>query len=170
MRRPETPIRNGACSLLAALLLSAGCAGAGGPPPIVVGTPCAACGMDVRDLRFACERDAASPAGTARARPPRTARAWRVFDSIECLLRDAASGTPGAGAPGMARAWLADYDRRTLHAADSMWVVQGEFASPMGGGFAAFLDQAAADSVAAVTRGRVDRLVSFLAAQAESVR
>jgi len=110
--------------------------------------------MEVQDLRFACERA--------------VGRTWRAYDSIECLLRDATS-RPGAagGVPGISGAWLADYDSRTLHAADSLWVVRGEFASPMGGGFAAFLDLAAADSVAAATRGRVDRLVSFLATHAE---
>jgi nitrous oxide reductase accessory protein NosL len=136
---------------LAAFLTAAGCASPGVPPPIARGTPCAACGMEVQDLRFACQR--------------RAGRAWRVYDAIECLLRDARSGD-GAAAP----AWLADYDRQTLHEADSMWVVQGEFPSPMGGGLAAFLARAAAESVAATTRGRVDRLGAFLNAPPEPVR
>ncbi|HKQ59528.1 MAG TPA: hypothetical protein VJY35_16820 [Candidatus Eisenbacteria bacterium] len=136
---------------LAAFLSAAGCAGPGVSPPIAIGTPCVACGMDVRDLRFACQR--------------RAGRAWRVYDAIECLLRDARAGD-GAVAP----AWLADYDRQTLHEADSMWVVQGEFPSPMGGGLAAFLARAAAESVAVETRGRVDRLGAFLRAPQESVR
>jgi hypothetical protein len=99
--------------------------------------------MEVQDLRFACERGDSGR--------------WRVYDAIECLLRDAGTGPAGA-------VFLADYDRQTLHPADSLWVVRGEFASPMGGGFAAFLDLAAADSVAATTRGRVDRLAAFQAA------
>ncbi len=158
MRRRERPALRRARSLVGALLTCAGCAGSGGPPPIALGTPCAACGMEVQDLRFACERAAG--------------RTWRAYDAIECLLRDAAaaSGAAGGGVPGITAAWLADYDSRTLHAADSLWVVRGEFASPMGGGFAAFLDLAAADSVAAATRGRVDRLASFLATHAERGR
>jgi nitrous oxide reductase accessory protein NosL len=115
-----------------------GCARSG-PPRIRLDTPCAACGMSISDRRFACERVVA---GRARA-----------YDSIECLLREAAEGAgPGAGAT-----WLADYDQAALHAADSMWVVCGAFPSPMGGGYAAFLDRAAADHVAARTRGRVGR-------------
>ena len=129
---------------IAALVLGAGCAGSSGPPPIATGTPCAACGMEVQDLRFACERKAD--------------HGWRVYDAIECLTRDAGSTAGGTG-----NAWLADYDSRTLHAADSLWVVRGAFASPMGGGLAAFRDRAAADSVAVMTSGRVDRLAAFMA-------
>jgi hypothetical protein len=96
--------------------------------------------MEANDLRFACERT--------------DGRRWLVYDSIECLLADRARGPATS-------AWLADYDRRTLHRADSLWVVRGEFASPMGGGYAAFLRRGAADSVAAATRGRVDHLAGF---------
>ena len=128
---------------IAALALCAsGCAHPAGPPAIAMGTPCASCGMEVRDARFACER--------------RAAGGWRVYDSIECLLRDTGAGPADA-------AFLPDYDHPALHAADSLWVVRGEFASPMGGGFAAFLDLAAADSVAAATHGRVDRWSAFMA-------
>jgi nitrous oxide reductase accessory protein NosL len=145
-RRPETtalpPLPFLALPLALALLLAflIGCARPAGPPPIAINTPCALCGMEVQDLRFACERG--------------DGKAWRVYDAIECLLREL------GGAPA-ATVWLADYDRQTLHRADSLWVVKGEFASPMGGGFAAFVDRAAADSVAAETRGRVARLGEF---------
>jgi hypothetical protein len=133
--------------VFAAVLMTAGCAGSGGPPPIAITTPCAACGMEARDLRFACER--------------RVAGSWRVYDAIECLIRDAS--TSGAG-----DTWLADYDTRALHPADSVWVVRGAFASPMGGGFAAFRGRAAADSIASETRGRVARLAAFMAEPAGS--
>ena len=96
--------------------------------------------MEANDLRFACERQAGS--------------SWRVYDSIECLLADRERGP-------VTSAWLTDYDRLTLHRADSLWVVQGTFSSPMGGGYVAFLDRAAADEVAHATWGRVDRLVVF---------
>ena len=126
----------------AALLITlAACAGrGGGPRPIVMGTPCAACGMRIQDLRYACEgeRDGA----------------YHVYDSIECLLR---------AQPPSARAWLADYDTQALHAADSLWVVRAEIPSPMGGGYAAFLDRAAADGIASTKNGRVARLSEFAA-------
>lgn len=144
MRRREARRYHRRWPLIAALLLGTGCAAGSGTPPIAVGTPCAACGMEVQDLRFACERKAG--------------RGWRVYDAIECLTRDAGSAAGGTG-----DAWLADYDSRTLHAADSLWVVRGAFASPMGGGLAAFRNRPAADSVAAMTSGRVDRLATFMA-------
>jgi nitrous oxide reductase accessory protein NosL len=122
--------------LLVALLLAGTVAGcASGPPRIAAGTPCVRCGMGVAEMRFACES--------------RRDGAWRTFDSIECLIDDRKPGEP---------AWLTDYDTRTLHPADSMWVVHGSFPSPMGGGYAAFLDAAAARDVAARTQGTVARL------------
>lgn len=127
-------------ALALALVLADGCARRSGPPAIAAGTVCATCGMESNDLRFACERT--------------DGRRWHVYDSIECLLADRARGSETS-------AWLADYDRQTLHRADSLWVVRGEFTSPMGGGYAAFLSRGAADSVSAATRGRVDRLVAF---------
>jgi len=155
MRLPERVPLVAALAVMAAL--AAGCARTPGVPAIRTGAACAGCGMEVHDLRFACERESAG--------------SWRVYDAIECLIRDAGP-TAGGGAGGdtaataavAQSAWLADYDRQTLHRADSLWVVRGEFPSPMGGGFAAFLAREAADSVAAVTRGRVERLATWLAA------
>ena len=129
-----------------ASLVLAGCAAQVGPRPIARGTPCAACGMGIADLRFACERD--------------NGDGWRVYDSIECLLRERGSSS---------RTWLTDYDAASLHAADSMWVVRGEFASPMGGGYAAFLDRSAASDIASKTRGRVARLAEFPGDEARAV-
>jgi hypothetical protein len=144
MRRPEP--RRPAWRLVVAVLLATGCARSSAPPPIAPGTPCAACGMEVQDLRFACEREIGG--------------SWRVYDAIECLVRDAGAA---AARPATGDTWLADYDTQRLHAADSVWVVRGDFPSPMGGGFAAFRERAAADSIAAMTSGRVDRLAAFLA-------
>ena len=112
---------------------AAGCARPSGPVPIAMGTPCASCGMEVGDLGFACE--------LARK------DSVRIYDSIECLLRD----HPAAGD----RVYLADYDTRTLHAADSLWIVKGSFPTPMDGGLAAFRRRSAADEVAARAHGRV---------------
>jgi hypothetical protein len=96
--------------------------------------------MEILDARFACER--------------RVGDRWRAYDAIECLLRE---GTDGAA--------LSDYDSKTLHWADSLWVVRGAFPSPMGGGYAAFLDRSNADDVAQQTRGRVRRLADFARAE-----
>jgi nitrous oxide reductase accessory protein NosL len=140
MRRVR--LARGAVAAVLLLLGAAGCARRAGPPAIADGTPCAACGMAVHDFHFACELE--------------TARGWRVYDSIECLLRDAGPA-PSAGV------YLSDYDRRTLHRADSLWVVKGRFPTPMGGGLAAFLDRASAEAVAGQTLGRVGRIAEFRA-------
>jgi hypothetical protein len=141
-RAARDPVHAWGALALAWLATFPGCAAPAGPPPIRAGMTCDACGMTVADLRFACER--------------RTDRGWRRYDSIECLLREAGS-TPAASA------YLTDYDSRTLHAAESSWVVRGSFPSPMGGGFAAFYKRAAAESVAARTNGRVGPLAGFAA-------
>jgi nitrous oxide reductase accessory protein NosL len=128
-------------SLLVSMLLlvfASGCAS--GPPKIAAGTPCTHCGMAVAGRRFACARVAG--------------REIHAYDSIECLLAE--DGKDAAD-------WLSDYDSRTLHPADSMWVVRGSFPSPMGGGYAAFLDRRGADDVAAHTNGSVARLAAWQA-------
>jgi nitrous oxide reductase accessory protein NosL len=135
--------RAGLLAVATGLALAApGCARPSGPPTIRLGTVCDGCGMEVQDLRFACER--------------RAGKDWRVYDSIECLMRD---GGPAA----TLEAWLPDYDAMALHAADSMWVAHGPFPSPMGGGYASFLSRAAADSLVATTGGTVARLAEQLA-------
>ena len=133
-----------ALAIVAALAL-AGCGASDRPPRLSSGLRCEACGMDLGDLRFASSR--------------RAGGGWQSYDSIECLVRDAAAKPGGA-------VWLPDYDQAALHPADSMWVVKGSFPTPMGGGLAAFLDRATADSVAALTNGRVDRFDAIAAAEA----
>ena len=132
-------------AFLALALALAGCASRSGPRPIATGTPCATCGMRIQDLRYACEAEREG--------------ALRVYDSIECLLREG---------PAPARAWLADYDTRALHAADSSWVVQADIPSPMGGGYAAFIDPAVAAEIASSRNGRVGRLGDFASGGAEA--
>ena len=141
--RERPVVRARALAMLAAsvmLAATAGCSPAGGPPAIHAGSPCASCGMAIQDRHFACARG--------------EGRRARRYDAIECLLRDSAA---------TGRTWLADYDRSTLHAAESLWVVHGRITSPMGGGFAAFADRAAAEAVAAERSGRVGRLEQFAA-------
>ncbi len=134
-------MRNVWLALLCAVVF-AGCRADGVPPPIARDATCSHCSMATQDLRVACE-----------ARDARGGK-WRVYDSIECLI---AHGDAGAAAI----AYLADYDTRALHRADSLWVVHGDFATPMGGGYAAFLSREAADALARDTRGTVARLASF---------
>jgi nitrous oxide reductase accessory protein NosL len=133
-------IRRARAVVLVIALLAPGCARREGPPVIARGTPCATCGMDVRDVRFACERDVGG--------------GYRVYDSIECLLSDKRAPSHGA-------VYLADYDQMALHSADSLWIVKGSFPTPMDGGLAAFLTRASAEDVAATSRGRVGRWTEF---------
>lgn len=121
-------------SVIAAALL-AGCARRGAPP-ISPDAECATCGMNTSAPRFACER--------------RDGKRWRVFDSIECMVRDSADVDARD-------AWLPDYDQARLHRADSLWIVKGHLSTPMGGGLVAFLDRASADSIAAASQGHVAR-------------
>jgi len=112
----------------------ASCQSSNRAPAIHAGNDCARCGMTIGDLRFACESQ--------------DAHGWRQYDSIECLVGDGPRGS----------VWLADYDTKALAPVESLWVVKGDFPSPMGGGLAAFRDRAAADDVAGRTHGRVGRL------------
>lgn len=100
--------------------------------------------MTIQDPKFACERVGA--------------REIRQYDSIECLLRD---GAPTASET----VFLSDYDGTKLHTADSLWVVHGDFPTPMSGGFAAFADRSNAGQIAAQTKGRVGRLAEFALAE-----
>ena len=136
MREIRRALRNSlAVTAAFALFASWGCASDSAPPPIAAAAPCLVCGMSASNARFACER--------------RDGRRWRVFDSIECLVRD--------GAASATTVWLPDYDQARLHRADSLWVVKGQLATPMGGGLVAFLDRDAADAVALTSAGRVGR-------------
>lgn len=121
------------------LVVLAGCSRGSGPPRIQAGKPCATCGMAVQEIRFA---------GLLRGK-----NGDRQYDSIECLVEDLGSGG--------AQAYLADYDQGALHAAESLWVVKGDFPTPMGGGLAAFASLESAEEVAAQTHGRVVRLADL---------
>jgi nitrous oxide reductase accessory protein NosL len=143
MRTDRRPTRRLVFAGLALALAVVGCGRQAGPPAIARGAPCATCGMSIEDLRFAGEL--------------RLGGAWKAYDDLACLLRDARTD---AAAP----AWLMDQDTGTLHAADSMWVVKGDFPTPMSGGMAAFLDRAAADEVARQTNGSVERFATVRAA------
>ena len=126
--------------LIVALLASiAGCPS--DRPRVAFGTRCNACSMTITDARFACVR--------------RDDGRWKSFDSIECLLRD--------GHAASATVRLADYDTRRLVPADSLWLVQGDLPTPMGGGLAAFAGRAASEQVASETHGTVRRFAELSA-------
>ena len=148
-RRPPGNLRAGLTTgffvfILATILalflaVVAGCSVEPGPLRVQIGNPCATCGMAVQEIRFAALL--------------RTEGGDRQYDSIECLVKDA--GTAGGGV------YLADYDRGALHAAESLWVVKGDFPTPMGGGLAAFASIESAREVAERTHGRVIRLADL---------
>lgn len=130
-------------ALLVLLLVPlSGCAP--GRPHVAFGSPCSACSMTITDARFACVR--------------RDGARWKSYDSIECLLRD--------GRAAGAAVQLADYDSRRLVPADSLWIVHGDFPSPMGGGLAAFAGREPAEQVAGETHGTVRRFADLVAAGA----
>ena len=135
-----------AFAMLALAALLAGCSAPAGPPAIRLGASCATCGMEIRDLKYACERRVVSGRRTE----------WQAYDAIECLLDDGRFDVRPQDT------WLADYDASTLHRADSLWVVHGRFPSPMSGGYAALRDRATADAVAHDTHGTVARLATFV--------
>lgn len=115
-------------------LASPGCGPRGdGPVAIRAGSPCERCGMEVRSLRFAAET----------VRDGRV----RVFDSLECLA--------GAPADIGGRSYVTDYDTRQLIPLEKAFIVQGHFATPMGGGLAAFASERSATDVARDTKGQV---------------
>jgi len=128
-----------AFALIPVLAFVAGCARTPAEPRIRLGTPCVTCGMNIQDLRFACLR--------------REKDGDRPYDSIECLVKDAAGRTQDGE-----RVYLADYDEQRLHDAESVWVVKGDFPTPMGGGLAAFATLESAREVADRTHGHVGRL------------
>jgi len=118
-----------------------GCSRRDGPPSIRIGAPCETCGMSVEERRFACVR-------RAEDRDHR-------YDSIECLILDERFASEPFASGSL---FLADYDDGALRPADSVWVVKGDFPSPMGGGLAAFASLEGARDVMARTRGQVGRL------------
>ena len=132
-------IRTPVLALVLVLVVTAGCSREPGPPRIEIGEPCATCGMAVQEIRFA---------GLLRDED-----GDHQYDSIECLVKDVAGRE--------ARVYLVDYDRGTLHAAESVWIVKGDFPTPMGGGLAAFASIEGAREVADRTNGRIMQLADL---------
>ena len=56
---------------------------------------------------------------------------------------------------------LADYDTRRLVPVDSLWIVHGDFPTPMAGGLAAFARREAAEQVANETHGTLHRFAEL---------
>ncbi len=122
------------CAAALGLLLVAGCARRGnGPVPIRIGQTCVHCGMDVRNVRFACEVVRGGKV--------------KVYDSLECMR--------AAGAPADSHIYVTDYDHGVLIPLAESYIVRGQFPSPMSGGLAAFGARLAAEDVATQTHGHV---------------
>ena len=92
----------------------------------------------------------------------RVGETWRIYDSIECALRDQQIS--------VAALYLPDYDSQALHRADSVWVVHGHFPTPMGGGYAACLTRHDADAMASTTQGSVARVAACVTAERMAAR
>ena len=108
---------------------------------------CASCGMRVTAPRFASL--AITPTGERRP-----------YDSIECAVRDLRVNDPTL----LGQVYLPDHDDPGhLHPWSEMSVVRADFASPMGGGYAAFANPEHATTEAKRRGGVADKLDAFVA-------
>jgi hypothetical protein len=83
----------------------------------------------------------------------------RVYDSIECLILDHLQ----SGAARDREIWLSDHaNGGAWHRSENMTVVLADYPSPMGKGYAAFVDPARAQREAAGRRGLSGPLQSFI--------
>lgn len=118
-----------------AVLITAGCNQAEDRADLAKipdGAVCHVCGMNADDLGFASLL--------------RTPEGDKVFDAIECAVRHVRLHPGG-------NVWLPDLPSGVLQPADSMRVVKANYPSPMGGGYAAFLDHDLAGREAAARGG-----------------
>jgi copper chaperone NosL len=119
-----------------------GCTDAGSAPTIRLDqTACARCGMLVSELGGA----AAYRATTGKV---------RAYDDLACLLADREAGVGADVEP--AAIWVYDQrDGRPLRATEAAFVLSRHLRTPMGGGFAAFGDLAAAAAFRDTAGGEV---------------
>ena len=122
-------------------------AGEESPPRIEVDrTACAHCGMLISEPMFAAAYRV--PQGEAR-----------VFDDIACML-DAAGKEQN---PGALRFWFHDAaTSRWIDGGAATFVSSASLKTPMGGGFIAYADEAAALRAASAHQGTVIRTVGDL--------
>jgi hypothetical protein len=125
----------------------AGCGGGEEIPALRYGEDvCAACGMDVTDPAFA----ALAVTSEGERRP---------YDSIECAVRDLRAHDPSL----RGEVLLPDHaDPGTLHPWRAMTVVRADYPSPMGGGYAAFVDARTAAAEAESRGGTSGSLQGFV--------
>ena len=132
---------------IAALVLAGCSASADGPPEITLDrTACARCGMLISDVRFAAayREQGAAP---------------QVFDDIGCL-RAAVQGRPAVHG---ATFWFHDaLDGDWIAGRDITFAASAAIQTPMGGGYLAFRDPAAAEREAAARHGRLIRSLEAL--------
>jgi nitrous oxide reductase accessory protein NosL len=137
---------------IAALVLAGCSASADGPPDIALDrTACARCGMLVSDVRFAAayRQEGAAP---------------HVFDDIGCL-RAAVQANP---AHRTATFWFHDAVHGDwIPGRDITFAASAAIQTPMGGGYLAFRDPAAAEREAAARQGRVIRSLEALFGERE---
>jgi nitrous oxide reductase accessory protein NosL len=132
---------------IAALVLAGCSASADGPPGIVLDrTACARCSMLVSDVRFvaAYREPGAEP---------------QVFDDIGCL-RAAVRERPALHG---ATFWFHDAgDGEWIAGRNITFAASAAIQTPMGGGYLAFRDPAAAEREAAARHGRIIRSLETL--------
>lgn len=116
---PRLPQRvAGRLALCVSLLILAGCRGADGPRPLVLGEDsCDYCRMSIADTRYGGEVET---------------RSGKIltFDAVECLVGYLAAARTNAGLRGV---WVADYDGGgMIPAASALFLRGGSLHSPMG--------------------------------------
>jgi nitrous oxide reductase accessory protein NosL len=141
-------MKTNAFMLIAALALVGGCrASADGPPAIELDrTACSQCGMLVSDLRFAAAyREQGGEA--------------RIFDDIGCLRKAVRAGSKSRPTT----FWFHDaVHGGWIDGRSSVFVESPAIHTPMGGGYLAFQDVAAAGREASARQGRIVRSLDEL--------
>jgi copper chaperone NosL len=142
-------------AILGTLALAAGACGvnADGPPEIVVDrTACAYCGMLISEPAYAASYRAAG-------------REARAFDDIACLLAAARGEAHG---PAL-QFWFHDAAASGwIDGGDAVFVHSPQLRTPMGGGFVAYRDRAAAARAAEETGGRIVPSIAELLAHGKA--
>jgi len=132
---------------LAVFLLGCGGGEADSPPAVALGkASCAVCGMKISDPLFVA---------VSRTSEGETL----TFDDPGCLIRHLRERRDWVGD----RIWMAAYDDEgMLVPQGGVTLVGAEFPSPMGSGFAAFLDPATAGEEARIRGGVAGPLEDFV--------
>lgn len=143
-------------TVLAGLMLILVWGGCGGKDTGSEGVPTLNLGQDVC---MACGMKVSAPLFAAVARDPDGETL--AYDAIECLVRDLRTRRGDKAPSGI---WLPDFAAGgELRPVAEMTVVLADFASPMGGGYAAFSDATRAATEATQRHGVAGKLEDFVA-------